>query len=135
MTDQTTTRVPHLTLVGYVQWTDYPATYTRYATVPLVDADRTVTLAVPAHAYRDTRVVALPLADLSGSTVTLDLTRWTLFDLDTSRPVGGLRFTTPNPNSPDIVDIVERYVREARHLSTAELTDWATRVVTEVSTR
>lgn len=95
----------------------------------LQDGERTVTLPLPMHHYGVTGVVAVPAATLSGSVVTLDLDCWDLYDLDANRPVGGLRFRNSDPAAPDLVRIVDGYVREARHLSTSDLEEWVSSLV------
>lgn len=91
--------------------------------------DLTVQLPLPMHHYGTTGVVAIPTATLIGSTISLDLERWDLYDLDTNRPVGGLQFRNPDPAAGVLVRMVERYIREARQLSTDDLNAWVTALV------
>jgi len=91
--------------------------------------DLTVQLPLPMHHYGATGVVAIPVATLIGSAVSLDMTRWDLFDLATNRPVGGMQFRYPDPGADHLVRTVERYVREARQLSTADLQAWVSALV------
>jgi hypothetical protein len=90
----------------------------------LYDGDRTVLFPMPMYHYGATGVVAMPTATLNGSAVSLDLDSWDLYDLDTNRPVGGLQFRNSDPGVPDLVRLVERYVREARDLSMDDLQAW-----------
>ena len=95
----------------------------------LQHGDLTVQLPLPMHHYGTTGVVAIPAATLIGSTVSLDLGCWQVYDLDTNRPVGGLQFRAPDPGTEHLVRAVQRYLREARQLSTDDLNAWVKALV------
>ncbi|HEX3778154.1 MAG TPA: hypothetical protein VHX38_00670 [Pseudonocardiaceae bacterium] len=122
----------HLNLVGHLTWTDGYMQHAAYVTLPLSDGDLHMTVAVPMLPLGETRVVLVPVATLSGTTVALDLTSWRLYDAETRRNVG-LMFTTTDPTARRYVSIAERYVRQARHLGIDELADWGARLVAEMS--
>ena len=130
----------HLNLVGHVMVTvpfpggGFQQKISAY-NASLVDGELQVQVPNLLHRYGDTGVVAYPAVSLSGSTVSFDLTVWSLVDLATERSVGNLTFSPTEPTSPLMVDIVERYLRDARGLSTFELAAWATRVLDEVNSR
>jgi hypothetical protein len=129
----------HLTLAGYVAVTTPVAGgfQQRIATldVPVGDGERHVTVPNLLYRYGDTGMVAAPMVSLSGTTVSYDLSCWNLFDVLAERAVGELTFSNTEPSAALMLDVAERYVREARGLSSFELSAWIVRVVEEANSR
>lgn len=122
----------HLTLVGHLKWDTGYATCTQWTQVPMSDGDLHVTATIPMFPLGHTNVALVPLATLSGTTISVDLTEWDMFDLEGGRQTG-LAFTTTDPAHPWFRDLAERYVREARHLDSAALSEWATARIAELN--
>ena len=122
----------HLTLVGQISWTEGYVTATRFAQVPLSDGDLHVMATIPVFPLGQTRVVLVPAASLSGTTLSLDLSRWDMFDLDSGRNVG-IGITSTDPAAPENLRIAERYARDARHLDSQALEEWVAALLAQVN--
>jgi hypothetical protein len=123
----------HLTLVGHINWQESYGIRTQWVQIPMSDGDLHVAATIPMVPLGHTNVALVPMATLSGTTISLDLAKWDLFDLEGGRQVG-ISFTASDPAAPWFRDLAARYVREARHLDSAALSEWVTARIAELRT-
>lgn len=76
-------------------------------------------------------MAAIPQQTLiSDEQITIDLTTWSLYDLEASRSVGLV--VGGEPGSDLLSRVATRYVREARHLPQHELAEWVQQVIEQM---
>lgn len=76
-------------------------------------------------------MAAIPQQTLTtDSQITIDLSTWSLYDLENNRPIGLV--LTGEPGTDFMSRVATRYAREARDLPEHELTEWASRVVEQM---
>lgn len=122
----------NLTLVGQLTLPQDGGVRAEWVTVQLSDGDLHVKTTIPMCPLGRTGLALVPDTSLSGTTISLDLSSWDVFDVTGGRRVG-VSFATTDPASPMWLEFAELYVRHARHLDSRALAGWVADAVAGVT--